>query len=131
VLSTDTVTPTFLAGSFVLARPYAQCEFPDSVLDVLIGQSLDVFNSAAAGLLAKLAPREPVKVLTLIALYSEELATLENPWPMIDLLFQSSDAFSGTAGVREYVALLSATELLDSNRLKLWSDRSIIIRCNH
>jgi hypothetical protein len=37
VLSTDTVTPTFLAGSFVLALPYAQREFTDSVLDVLIG----------------------------------------------------------------------------------------------
>ena len=111
VLCNDRHLSTFCAENFVLDLPYKLRQFQDGVFDVLfVLVSLGPFcfeDPDVVRLFAPFIKRNPKKSLTLLAIYCEKFAEIDNPWPMADLLIQEAQRFTGPDLAPNYVSLLT------------------------
>ena len=103
-------TETFISENFVLALPFSQKKFSNlifEILRILLDQSMDFFDDDLVHQFESLIPVDPNRSLIIIALYSKDFANLENPYPMINLIFQHSEEFQTPELVFNYVSLIS------------------------
>ena len=49
---------------------------------------------------------EPQKSLTLLALFAEQFETLENPWPLLDILLKKKHYFQKSQFGKDYLSIL-------------------------
>ncbi|EAX88252.1 hypothetical protein TVAG_089000 [Trichomonas vaginalis G3] len=111
VLCNDRHLDVFIKENFALQLPYRQRMFQDSVFEiifVLVSLGPHCFDdSRITKQFAPLIKRNPKKSLTILAIYAQKFAYIENPWPMVDLLIQESQRFIGPELAANYVSLLT------------------------
>ncbi|EAY21235.1 hypothetical protein TVAG_166100 [Trichomonas vaginalis G3] len=99
----------FAAGDFALLLPFRQKNLTNDVLDVLytvITRCPEAVTEDLANLFAKLIIRNPKKTLVLISVYTQFFDELENPYPLIDMLFNGEQYFLKEATALDYLNLL-------------------------
>lgn len=110
ILTLGKFTETFISENFVLALPFTQKKYSNpifEILKILLEQSMDFFDEDLVHQFESLISNDPDRSLTIIALYSKDFANLDNPFPMIDLIFQHPDEFQTPELVFNYVSLIT------------------------
>lgn len=82
----------------------------DDVLDVLfvlVKRAPRVFNETIAEAISTKIRRKGEKYLMLLAFYSQQFNEVDDPWPMLDLLFQEFERFMKEDIAGKYAMLLS------------------------
>ena len=110
LLRTEKFTESFLDGEFQLVLPFDNRKFSSHVFEILrllLNQATDFFDGDLIKQFEKIIPLDPMKALTIIALYAKDFSEIDNPWPMLDLLFQHPQDFQTPELASKYAALLA------------------------
>lgn len=86
----------FIEGDFVIKLPFKRKELTEPLLEllyILIDHKPQCISEQVSRMIARLACRVPKKVLTLIILYSKSYEKVENPFYVLDILFNCESYF--------------------------------------
>ena len=100
----------FVNNNFAEALPFANRKYLDDLLDVmfvLVHRAPRVFNEDIANQFRSRIKYRGEKSLMLLCFYAQKFNDVDNPWPMLDLLFQESERFSKEDIAGQYAMLLS------------------------
>lgn len=107
----DYFLKAFVDNGFAEALPIkGDKKYIDDVLDVLfilVKRAPRVFSETMAEAMGSRIKRKGEKYLMLLAFYSQKFNEVDDPWPMLDLLFQQFDRFRKDDIAGQYAMLLS------------------------
>lgn len=100
----------FVEHNFASTLPFANRKYLDDLLDlmfVLVHRAPRVFDEEIANQFRSRIKYRGEKSLMLLAFYAQKFNEVDNPWPMLDLLFQESERFGKEDIAGQYAMLLS------------------------
>ena len=106
----DFFLKAFVDNNFAATLPFGNRKYLDDILDllyVLVQRAPRVFDSTVASQFGSRIKNRGEKSLMLLALYSQRFNEVDNPWPMLDLLFSETARFSKEDIAGQYAMLLS------------------------
>lgn len=108
-LNSERNIAVFAQEKMIELLPFAQKEFRSQLLDllyILVNNVPDIFTADIAAQISYLVPGEARKCLTLVAYFAREFDNVQEPFPMVDILFRQSDEFRSIECADDYVSLL-------------------------
>lgn len=109
VLSKDAFLKLFIRKGYALSLPFSKKDYIDDLFDVLyviVTRYPQAFDEDLCTCFQKKIKNRGEKSLMIITTFSQHFNEIDNPWPMMNLLF-SSDRFTKPDIVDKYSALLS------------------------
>lgn len=109
ILSNPIHTSAFIRGRSAERLPYSKREFSDRLFDLLYILALNcptAFTAPVAKLFSKMIRVNPYKSLYIIGLFAKQFDNVDDPWPMLDLLFKYESHFKQLEVVENYLTLL-------------------------
>ena len=110
VLSVKKHMDRFAGGSFALKLPFKQKNLTDPLLDlffVIFTRCPELVTEDVAYAFSPLIVRRPKKTLVLISIYCQFFDELENPWPLVDMLFNGEQYFTNEECCADFLNLLT------------------------
>jgi len=99
----------FVTSGFPNMLPFNRKDLTNQLLEVLwhlFSSYPECFDEEMANKFSRIIVRKPKEALVLIAIYAENFSTLENPWLILDYLFNAQDRFSQNDCLIDYINLL-------------------------
>ena len=106
----DFFLKAFIDNKFAPTLPFGNRKYLDDILDVLyvlVYRDPRVFDENLASQFGSRIKNRGEKSLMLICFYAQRFNEVDNPWPMLDLLFSESARFSKEDIAGQYAMLLS------------------------
>jgi hypothetical protein len=107
LLLQEVYTSAFISDGFLDYLPLGIPSYSDSVFDILmiVISQKPTFDCRFATHFKKQIPLNPRKAFTVIAKFALSFATVDDPWPLLDLLFKFWDVLATPDTAIDYIAL--------------------------
>lgn len=109
VLEMRDYSQVFVDNDFTKLLPFSQRQYESQLLDllfILVQKVPKVFTDRVAAQVATLVEESPRKCLTLIAMYAQQFENVDDPLPIVDILFHQSECFRGLDCAEDYISLI-------------------------
>lgn len=110
VLSTESLLKIFVRKQFPKYLPFQPKEYINDLFDllyVIVTRCPEAFDKDLCSGFMKRIKYRGEKSLVIIRIFSQHFDEVDDPWPMLDLLFQCADRFTKQDLVSQYANLLS------------------------
>lgn len=110
VIQVDENASVFIKNHIATLLPITNNQYNEGLFNlyyILFTKYAVQLDDCIVAILKTLINANPKKVLTLIALYSQQFDEIDNPWPVVDLLIQEGNLFKGADLAPDYVSLLA------------------------
>ena len=109
LIRNDQIREIFVFDQYIDKLPYTSSAYAEAILNIMydfVKLDPSVFDETLCPLFAQLIQFRPDRAIVVIALYAQKMEELENPWPMLDLLFYESKHFNSRKSSIQYITLL-------------------------
>ena len=110
VISQKKFLDVFVSGNFLNRLPFTRKAHFEMLLDVVytvVDRAPNAFDADFAEKFQGIIRHRGRKCLIVLAMYARHFNNLQDPWPMLDLLFYEEERFTVIDVVCQYVSLLS------------------------
>ncbi|OHS95202.1 hypothetical protein TRFO_02137 [Tritrichomonas foetus] len=110
ILSKDEFLKVFVAKDLSSALPFSKKNYLEDVFDVLyvlVTRYPQAFNESLCARFQRKIRNKGEKSLLILTIYSQHFNEIDNPWPMLELLFSEFNRFSKEDIAGKYASLLA------------------------
>lgn len=110
LIRNEDLCDVFVNENYVMGLPIGKEEYYSDIMEIyyiLASSFPDAFNQDLVDNVLYLLPVNPSKTLKLITLYSQQMEYVEDPWPMLDILFKQHHLFESFQMIPVFCKLLT------------------------